>query len=576
MPRIFIFTSISGMTIDKSLEEISSYANEKNVTCSFFRFEDYLVLEAERILFLMGEPKNEGNKYSLAQVLTLPYSQLSDACTHAFDRLFADIAELRDSVNAVLISLHPIYFHQQTLEYTSPLITSKMSQVIQKYNLMVDYIISIHDDIYDYYRKLIQKGQLLHPKSKQSDLKEGKRERDPNKDINDLLFILSWRDRELTSSINKAKALDVKHLLFHNKGRISALWKIIWDSSPHVYFSHPISQPRHDINGKPNKGKSESGNKDRGERLIKDIQQTADELSRKVPLIEPTSIDEYRINFDKLESIKISMLQNKIIPPLTKRWPFGHDNRLGDKHENESNELLLEIENDIYPHEEFEFSDKNILSYESALKVLEEEIKRQINVRDHVLAYQADRIVAFRPFSHPDSPEPAGGVLEEIYSLIRQIKLGVSNTKSALVIVHPNEDEKDRRKNELNQAWNDKFEKYLRGDAVKKNELKNLILLEITNLDNTPENIKAKIINFLKNEKIELLITFTDTSMPTTQYLKEENERRKFADQLIEKTTLMKSILESESERYSEQIVFIKSYHSTKDLCRQILDLMNK
>lgn len=575
MPRIFIFSSIPGTDINKSLTRLKRHANDKGIECLHIKFEEYLVKAGSIFLRRMGVRPNIGTSYSLTQVLTLPYLQLSDASKNAFTLVVEEIKKTNPQPEAVFISIHPIYYHQQTLEFNSALITSQVLALLKKHKLRIEYLVSIHDDIYDIYRSLIKDGKLLNPLLVEDDLIKGKRPRNPNKDIIDLLFILKWRDHELTASMNKAKSLNAHHLLFHNKGRISSLWRIIWDKAMHVYYSHPIAQPRRDINKQPDPPKSEMYDISRGNKLIHEIQETANNISRDFPIIEPTSIDELRFCLDKLETLQETDLQNKLLPPLTKRWPFGTDNRLGDKHDEEQDKVLLEIADDIYPLDKFEFRNSNLAAYKSALEVLKEEIKRQINVRDHVLAYQANRIIAFRPYSLPDYPKPTGGVLEEIESLIRKIKLGGSNTKPALIVVHPEDDEIRRRKNEFKLAWQDQLINMVLGTPDHLNHLKELILRDISDLSKTIDDIKATIINELINDNIKIKNSSLASSMDSTSLLAGEDLKRAFAEEVLDRTSIMKSAIMRFSETYPAEIKIIMKFNDADDLYRQIKSLIN-
>jgi hypothetical protein len=416
---------------------------------------------------------------------------------------------------------------------------------------------------------------LLNPHLLEEDLPKLKKIRDPLKDIKDLLFILKWRDHELTSSLNKSESIHSKHLLFHNKGRLSSLWRIIWENKPHVYYSHPITQPRNDINLKADPPKCLTPNHKRGENLIKQIQETANNISRIVPIIEPTSIDELRFDLDKLDKVSISDLRKKVLPPLTNRWPIGAEDRLGNKHEIDFEKDFTEINGDIYPVEKFDFSSDKISNYSQALELLKTEILRQINVRDHVLAYQADRIIAFRPYCHPDYPKPAGGVLEEIESLIRKIKLKICFTKPALIIVHPNDDEIVRRENEFLLAWNDRLENMLAGEPNPINIFKDFILKEISDLNKSSSEIKSAIVGHFAHNSIAIKKKLVSSSMDSTPLLQREELRKAFAEEVIDNTLIMRSAIKRVYETYPDYVKIIDNFSSDDDLHDIIKSLLS-
>lgn len=543
------------------------HASDLGIKCLHLDFEkNYLINAGSSFLKQMNIDPNEGKKYSLTQILTLPYKQLVQSCKIAFENITAEIVSKESTYEGFFISLHPVYYHQQTLEFNSALINTELTKILNAKGLTVEYVISLHDDIYELYKFLLSDGRLLNPHLLEEELSIEKKKRDPLKDIKDLLFILKWRDHELTSSLNKSESLQARHLLFHNKGRISSLWRIIWEKKEHIYYSHPITQPRNDINSIPDPPKCIDPDPKRGEELIDQIQETANNISRIAPIIEPTSIDELRFDLIKLGKYTVSDLQKFVLPPLTKRWPIGTEDRLGKKHEMEFEKEFTEINPDIYPIEKFNFSQDSLSQYEQPLELLKTEILRQINVRDHILAYQADRIIAFRPYCHPDYPKPAGGVLEEIESLMRKIKLNVCYTKPALIVVHPKEDEKVRRQNELLLAWTDKLENMLSGEEHQKANLKDFISNEIADLSKTSDDIKSAIIEHFAKNPISIKKNRVSSSMDSTTLLQREELRKAFAAEVIDKTLIMRSAILRAHETHPDYVRIVENYISIDDL----------
>src|SRR3972149_8860230 len=131
----------------------------------------------------------------------------------------------------------------------------------------------------------------------------------------------------------------------------------------------------------------------------------------------------------------------------------GPVRRLCNFDSQEEKHKLLRVEDDVFSRCKKELSP--LSSLPGACHILVSEIRRQITVRDLTLAEQADMIVAFRPFSHPDSSEEAGGVGREIQCILQKRSLGRETCRPCLLIIHPDEDERRRRENAFDETWRD-------------------------------------------------------------------------------------------------------------------------
>jgi hypothetical protein len=273
--------------------------------------------------------------------------------------------------------------------------------------------------------------------------------REPLRDISEQLLLLQWRSRELSEAKALAAGSGARHFLFHRNGHAPSLWKVI-NGSPSVYFSHPISQVRRDLLLKRDPGKCNVPDQSRGRKLRSDCDKAAAAAKRAVPLVEPTAIDELRIDFKELCDSTEERLRDAILPPVTERWPLGDGPHLGGRPDVD-NGPWLRVESGAL--ERLEASNGELARYESAVEVLADEIRRQINTRDHTLAEQCDAVLVFRPFSLPDSPAPTGGVEKEMEMVQRRILLEQIRLEPALIVVHPFRDERKRRQLEFDIEW---------------------------------------------------------------------------------------------------------------------------
>lgn len=375
----------------------------------------------------------------------------------AMEAMVYTLEEARDRADKgadfALILFHPVFFHQITRTFLHPYQPHVIRDVADKLNLELWTVASIHDDVYDIYKRSLGVDGVFVPAAR--------RWRDPFIDLEELRTILMWRDRELTASKFIATVCDVKHLLFHRKGRLDTFWRAAIEHRACFYLSHAISQVRRDWNDANGSRKCKHPQPERGDRLVEQIQTVADAIGEHVALFEPTCIDEFRLDIDTLGTLRTSDLADKMLPPLTKRWPIGGARRLGgDVEPIAPGGGYLEIDPNLFAHmlpegaAELPFEEQNAgeteAQYFASLRMtadaLRNEMKRQITVRDYALAEQADIIVAVRPYSNEDVAEISGGVGHELDSMTIRERIRPL-PKPTIYVIHPDDDEAMRRKN---------------------------------------------------------------------------------------------------------------------------------
>jgi hypothetical protein len=537
--KIVLLSSIPGCDVDLCAEELRQHAEAQGVHCSkVLKIEDFLLEVAKPLLAAV-----EDGPFSILDVVRLALPQLADLCQRAFE---ATLGAIPPSDDLVLLTFHPVLFHQGTSEFAVPYKSTRMFGALQERNLEVHRIVSIHDDIYDVYSRLVAPQRLFPPHT-------DAQERDILRDIGNQLLLLDWRDRELAISRALAPGFEAEHLLFHAKGRIASFWRTVWDGQPCVYFSHPISQPRCDMLGIARPPKCMAADKDRGVKLRDDCQRMAKLLSEVSALVEPTAIDELRINNDEdaLAAIPPQEFRSRFLPLLSERWPLGMATRLRGEVANSRNEDTMTPSSSPWVTQEHDIELKQKpQQLVSAIELLKREIGRQISVRDHVLAFQADVVVAYRPYSLPDLPNVTGGVREELNTMRRRAAHGEEMRKPSIVILHPPEDEQRRRVNtlrillketsrmkdlfcEVSPAAFDRF--FADVESV------------VANLDLTEEEIFGAIDSHLKEHKIQLSVTPGASVMADGELAQADATRRELLRHLSE-SELLKSTLQRECD----------------------------
>lgn len=520
-----------------------SASEEKQLAHKIFVLEDYLPDCSDTTLRSMT---GRSGPWNIVNVLTLPLPQLVETAHAGMLRCFQEASDYarEHGQRRALVCFHPVFFHQQTSEFVSPYSVNMIKEALNFCSCHIEHFVSVHDDVFDIHRRLLGQNKLFWPA--QNRVKRGKHLRSLVRDIDEQLLILGWRDRELMVSRAAAAELKCRHILAHRKMRLDSLSKVLFNDSPCVYFSHPISQPRNDINNKPRPGKSEAADPDRGRALINEIQSTANRLHNHVALFEPTCIDELRID-DGRDKISAEDSVKYIMPPITERWPIESTNRAPSYVPGGDEGGWL-----VAPQESFQnFCEQplELAQLASAIGCLKSEIARQINVRDHVLAEQADAVIAFRPFVHPNSPEPTGGVREEIDAVVRAAALG--GKSKHIFIVHPPDDERRRRINVLHKWWDANSSAWFNSahnEAVNSTRDEVERVLKDLDIDVESDVARARICSVLESHAPEPVIPVDqEGSMDELPLARGQEARWQLSDVLVNGTTLLCSVVQAVS-----------------------------
>jgi hypothetical protein len=583
--RVILMCGTPGLDLNVCAKILSESANEHSHTCvrEPICVEHYIpTAAADRLSRILPDSIAD---YSLADALGLPYDELVLSANEALNLAIAQTLQHLDGSTArwAIVTVHPVLFHQRTSEFITPYYGSGFVGLTQFHDIV--RVVSVHDDVYDVYRRLMRRGRLFDPEltriptaSAAGD--EPMRRREPLQDLQEVRLLLDWRDRELAASSSLSVQLRTDHLLFHRKGRLAAIRQILFDDRRAVYFSHPISQPRSDLLRLRRPGKNETPDPSRGKALQLEIEKVANRLSHYVPLVEPTAIDEYRIDDTRWSELNEAVLSRCILPPLTDRWPSTRsDERLGgvpDRDEEDESGGLSRVAPSVFQTVACE--NASLVSLKAASDLLKTEILRQINVRDHVLAEQARIVVAFRPYALPDGFEPTGGVEKEIEAQERMADLNPALV-GKIIIVHPASDERRRRRNQFAYLWKvGKGSWFEEADGDRANALGSqlAVLIEELPIECTPQQLKAALLPTVKRavtDGLRMKQAADDSSMATGAIIRYENQPAMFLASVLRNSEIVESRLQVRAKRSPNLIEFHIADTVTVDLAKRIGEL---
>jgi hypothetical protein len=199
---------------------------------------------------------------------------------------------------------------------------------------------------------------------------------------------------------------------------------------------------------------------------------------------------------------------------------------------------------------------------------MKQEVFRQIGVRDHVLAEQADLIFAYRPFSLPDSPEPTGGVEEEITTAIRKDALGRRGCSPSVVIVHPQQDELRRRRNALNKIWPSLVRTHhLSSDLGSLEDLKKALAEVLKEAElRDREALRGRLLNVLAKSRVVVGSGGSGSALGHEGLADADAARRAFAETLLSNTVLFQCDAQAYAEKYPTLIQFRDDPQATTEL----------
>jgi hypothetical protein len=582
---IVLIGTVTGQNIDKCIGHVRENINpDKSVlwgpnSDNTYCLENYLVQSFDEMFGI--------KRQKLSKVLSQPEREIATAASYAIDNLLSDLKEVetvsRNEYDLTFVTLHPVLYHGETRSFISPYQSEPFKDITQDDHISIGRYISVHDDVFDIHENLIGQGKLFDVKYYR-DFKEieneesnGSKEtytfypRKPIKDISEQRLVLDWRDRELARSRTLASELNVPHFLLHQKTYLQTFWQIATGSGPSVYYSHPISQPRRDWTNTREPGKCRDPQPGRGNQFEERCQNLADELVAKtrVPLVDPTGIDEYRVDMDGVvDVLSGGDSSSHIFPTLTKRWTLSDRNPLFDPQANEIGRQTPTISTDKFSTRKGDFAIEGLHGHtrdscdeggeceidddtsdrlrrttlmaerlKGSMEAIKEEAYRQIKVRDYVLTYQSQLLVVYRPFSIPRSFKPTGGVLDEVEAVFNKHMYEYDTCDPSVIILHPwDPDERERRRKAFDAFWseNELAGRYI-PDYIENDNLKSDIL-EVClehGYEHNNGDVESEVDTILDNYHVSAEPIDRDSSMGGLEHGRREKSRGAFLDCLL-------------------------------------------
>ena len=165
--KIVLLSSITGQDIRSCAEALVSNSQGR-LFCA--QAQDRILTVEDRLIdaaipFLRRYRQEPAAGFSLADVLVLPLEELSSACHIALkvslDEIATQLSDSQTAESTVILPFHPVLYHQLTREFVTPYQAGEIRQIFDDASSHVAFIVSIHDDIYDIYRKLLAPGRLF-------------------------------------------------------------------------------------------------------------------------------------------------------------------------------------------------------------------------------------------------------------------------------------------------------------------------------------------------------------------------------------------------------------------------------
>jgi len=564
MMDIVLVSSITGQNISECIDHTVTQKGTESYVIGpedshSYCLEDYLI-----------DAHPSAN--SISQVLDRPSDIIQSFVSESVSSLVDDIlykgGQVDDSNCIAFITAHTVLFHGHTRSFISPYLATYFENALSGKQAVITSVISVHDDIYDIHSRLLGYRQLFDITYERDDIsiKNGENDdtvypRDPAKDIYQQRLLADWRDRELSAAQQLAKNLSVPHFLCHQKGYLDTFWKIATSEVPPVYYSHPISQPRRDWTETPAENKVEDPEPDRGYEFEESCQELADDLIERtgIPLIDPTGIDELRIDTAGTNrSLEQSEYNSHIFPCLSKRWTLSNRNELFDPNasgldgqepyiqvdcfeDHDGKFVLINGNEPIAEQDDDRLIEKAADRINGSIDLLEDEIDRQITVRDYKLTYQCPLLVVFRPFTVPLSFRATGGVEDEVKAMFKKLKHDLYTCSPSLIVVHPWEDEEKRRKKAFGEFWSTEgaADAFVSRDDLENDDLRDDLLEICIDEGYRPDidSARRRIEDTLTNYGVRIDVSRSSSSMSGIGFQQGEDAWSVFLDYFVGKSS---------------------------------------
>lgn len=222
--EIILVTGPSGVHIKDSLKRLNKSISEENIISVEKKIEDISKIPFREFI---GALQYKQYRFWLK----------------AFEEIIKRDIPQKASVEPLFLTFHAVYYHQQKREFFSP-IDMKVLQRLKKLRKIKMLIVFI-DDVYDVYRRLMDKEEMYEDVLKKDKIL-------PLKAIFSSIFniisLLNWREVEIAFSRVIAKFLDNIPIFIiptkHPSFMINRLIEKPLGGIKFYYLSHPITTVR--------------------------------------------------------------------------------------------------------------------------------------------------------------------------------------------------------------------------------------------------------------------------------------------------------------------------------------------
>jgi hypothetical protein len=348
----------------------------------------------------------------MIEALGLPKPALKQAWDAAVKQLLHEAKP--QATQDIYLCAHTVFYHQLTREFFVPVNVD----IIRAWK--PELIVTLLDDTEHCLDRLRASGQMFGSYAYSYAGLDGFANA-----LKNMRVLFDWRATEILEAERLAAELGVSHFCLAMKHPLETAASLVYRRNrPVVYLSHPISEPRR---------KLLAGDADAVTRFVADLSAPCVRLRRATTLIEPTTIDEFRLrNFTTRANGGGGSNARIFLPRHTTRWPVPPDTlwvrppTMAEQPLDPGGYFTDEI------LEEFEHAKKRLtangpgtgqpapdvpsrlIPVEIAVNlmgVLIGHITTQIDARDHKLVEQSQGLIVLRPVYEGN---PSRGVLQEI------------------------------------------------------------------------------------------------------------------------------------------------------------------
>lgn len=375
--RIVLVAGTPGTDTDVAVRQIVDYADATGQRGKWIKCDKF-----EKVLLEAHNEANPGDHLvDIIPLLERPKAALRHLWRSAGKRLCSKLSEVGPERNVLLVPIHLVWFNHHVRDYIN-VIDAELVRCIAEVG--IHHVLCLIDDVNDVYSRLAEAKRLYDPRL----FPLTPQEEQEGFVLIRFLELLEWRRREIAEAEALADHLATPFTLLATKHQKSVGYRCV-NGEPQAYLSHPITElrrlerSRHKDNVALNQEVRE---------WLWEFQQA---LSRHVPLLQPTCIDEYRR--DEMDT------------------GIGFGPRFYDpkRYVDGLVKPAVQADREVFAPSNDETSPQIARAFS---RLVESQVRYQVTSRDLQLVAQAPYLILFRPHFNGDLP---GGVWEEIAEFVK-------------------------------------------------------------------------------------------------------------------------------------------------------------